>query len=133
MLREHGPHQLRRCRYEDNYSQTYLYSSFVLKVWDGVSDARLNFSASEIGLDVPEDGMARLTEILNLQRGLLRRLEDFPDIQLRERTKVKTIVRDSEERGGWPMVHLENGQILRARLLVRIPISKSQSGAHGYL
>lgn len=79
----------------------------------------MNFSASEIGLDVPEDGMARLTEILNLQRGLLRRLEEFPDIQLRDKTKVKTIIQDAEERGGWPMVHLENGQILRARLLVR--------------
>ncbi|KAF9462894.1 ubiquinone biosynthesis hydrox [Collybia nuda] len=89
-----------------------------MQVWDGVSDARLKFSATEIGLDVSEDGMARLTEILNLQRGLLRRLEGFSNIKICDKMKVQTITRDSEERGGWPMVHLESSQVLRARLLV---------------
>ncbi|KAG6886200.1 hypothetical protein C0993_010762 [Termitomyces sp. T159_Od127] len=89
-----------------------------MQVWDGVSDARMTFSASEIGLERPQEGMARLTENLNLQRGLLRRLEELPEIQLIDKTKVKSILRDTDERGGWPLVHLENGQILRARLLV---------------
>ncbi|KAG6870493.1 hypothetical protein C0992_013233, partial [Termitomyces sp. T32_za158] len=62
--------------------------------------------------------MARLTENLNLQRGLLRRLDELPEVQLIDRTKVKTILRDTDEQGGWPLVHLENGQVLRARLLV---------------
>lgn len=74
--------------------------------------------------------MARLTEILNLQRGLLKRLEELPDIQLRDKTKVKTISQDVEERGGWPMVHLENGQILRARLLVRLSFPWAHSDTH---
>lgn len=62
--------------------------------------------------------MSRLTENLNLQRGLLRHLDQFPDVQLIEKTRVKSILRDTEERGGWPLVHLDNGRVLRARLLV---------------
>lgn len=62
--------------------------------------------------------MARLTENLNLQRGLLRHLEQFPAIQVIQKTKVKSIVRDSDERGNWPMVVLDNDRVLRARLLV---------------
>ncbi|KAF5383600.1 hypothetical protein D9615_003491 [Tricholomella constricta] len=89
-----------------------------MQVWDGVSDARITFSASEIGLEKPHEGMARLTEILNLQRGLLRHLEELPDVQLIEKTKVKSILRDAEEQGGWPLVHLDNGRVLRARLLI---------------
>ncbi|KAG6829885.1 hypothetical protein H0H92_003154 [Tricholoma furcatifolium] len=89
-----------------------------MQVWDGVSDARINFSSSEIGLQRPEDGMARLTENLNLQRGLLRRLEKLPEVEILDKTKVKSILQDTEERGGWPLVHLDNGQTLRARLLV---------------
>ncbi|KAG6891227.1 hypothetical protein C0995_008479 [Termitomyces sp. Mi166 len=89
-----------------------------MQVWDGVSDARITFSASEIGLERSEEGMARLTENLNLQRGLLRRLEELPEVQLIDKTRVKSILRDTDERGGWPLVNLENGQTLRARLLV---------------
>ncbi|KNZ72624.1 Ubiquinone biosynthesis monooxygenase COQ6 [Termitomyces sp. J132] len=89
-----------------------------MQVWDGVSDARLTFSASEIGLENSQEGMARLTENLNLQRGVLRRLDELPEVQLIDKTKVKSILRDTEERGGWPLVYLENGRILRARLLV---------------
>ncbi|KAG5653399.1 hypothetical protein H0H81_000686 [Sphagnurus paluster] len=89
-----------------------------MQVWDGISDARLTFSASEIGLERPQEGMARLTENLNLQRGLLRHLEKLPEVQLIDKTKVQSIIRDTEERGGWPLVHLDNGRVLRARLLV---------------
>ncbi|KAG6866539.1 hypothetical protein C0991_002024 [Blastosporella zonata] len=89
-----------------------------MQVWDGISDARITFSSSEIGLERPQEGMARLTENLNLQRGLLRRLEELPEVQVIDNTKVKSILRDTEERGPWPLVHLDNGQVLRARLLV---------------
>ncbi|KAG5647914.1 hypothetical protein DXG03_007838 [Asterophora parasitica] len=89
-----------------------------MQVWDGVSDARITFSASEIGLSRPHEGMARLTEILNLQRGLLHHLDTLPTVQLLEKTKVSSIIRDAESSGGWPLVHLDNGRILRARLLV---------------
>jgi ubiquinone biosynthesis monooxygenase Coq6 len=61
--------------------------------------------------------MAKLTENLNLQRGLLRRLKELPGVHLLDKTRVQSILPDTEE-GGWPMVHLENGRVLRARLLV---------------
>lgn len=63
--------------------------------------------------------MARLTENLNLQRAILRHLETIPEVRILENTKVTSIGRD-EDRGGWPLVHLDNSMVLRARLLVRI-------------
>lgn len=62
--------------------------------------------------------MARLTENLNLQRGLLRHLERNPQVQLLQRTKVKSIIRDDGDKGEWPLVQLDNDRVLRARLLV---------------
>ncbi|KAG6866538.1 hypothetical protein C0991_002023 [Blastosporella zonata] len=53
-----------------------------------------------------------------MQRGLLRRLEELPEVQVIDNTKVKSILGDTEERGPWPLIHLDNGQVLRARLLV---------------
>lgn len=61
--------------------------------------------------------MARLTENLNLQRGLLRHLKTHPEIELIDKTKVESIIRDEEE-GKWPLVKLANDRILRTRLLV---------------
>lgn len=61
--------------------------------------------------------MARLTENLNLQRGLLRHLKTHPEIELIDKTKVESIIRDEEE-GQWPLVKLANDRILRTRLLV---------------
>lgn len=66
--------------------------------------------------------MARLTENLNLQRALLRRLSDAKGIQLLDNAKVSSITRDTKDRGHWPLVHLSNGKTLRARLLVSQPL-----------
>ncbi|KAF7370679.1 Ubiquinone biosynthesis monooxygenase COQ6, mitochondrial [Mycena sanguinolenta] len=77
-----------------------------MQVWDGVSDARIDFSASLLGLGSPGQGMARMTENLNLQR-----------VQILDKLKVQTIERP-EGSGDWPLVHLDNGGILRSRLLV---------------
>ena len=63
--------------------------------------------------------MARLTETLNLQRGLLRRLREQPNVTLLDNTKVLNIFQDDIPGGGWPMVQLSDGAVLRARLLVR--------------
>ncbi|KAF9005962.1 hypothetical protein BDQ17DRAFT_1352476 [Cyathus striatus] len=86
-----------------------------MEVWDGVSDARISFVASD---SHPKNGMARLTENLNLQRGLLRYLSEHPQIELLQKAKVSSIIRDVDEYGGWPIVHIDNGRVLRARLLV---------------
>ncbi|OSX60240.1 hypothetical protein POSPLADRAFT_1148165 [Postia placenta MAD-698-R-SB12] len=90
-----------------------------MQVWDGISDARITFSATEAapaGTTAPE--MARLTENLNLQRALLRYLDTTPSIKLLDKVKVNSIEKEQEEGGGWPLVHLSDGRVLRARLLV---------------
>ncbi|KAJ7890625.1 ubiquinone biosynthesis hydrox [Mycena olivaceomarginata] len=86
-----------------------------MQVWDGVSDARIEFSGSLLGLGSPVQGIARMTENLNLQRGLLRHLEGIPEVQILDKAKVQTIDRAE---GDWPLVHLDNGRVLRSRLLV---------------
>ncbi|KAJ7583215.1 ubiquinone biosynthesis hydrox [Mycena floridula] len=83
-----------------------------MQVWDGVSDARIGFSATELGLD---NGMARLTENLNLQRGLLKHLDQASAVQILDKTKVQSIAPGQDH---WPLVHLDNGRTLRARLLI---------------
>ena len=66
----------------------------------------------------PQSHMARLTENLNLQRALLRHLDSSQTVELSDNVKVQSIVREEREGGGWPLVHLSDGRVLRARLLV---------------
>ncbi|KAJ7449633.1 ubiquinone biosynthesis hydrox [Mycena latifolia] len=87
-----------------------------MQVWDGVSDARIEFPSSLLALGTPGQGMARITENLNLQRGLLRHLNSIPEVSILDKTKVQSI--DHAEGSGWPLVYLDNGRILRSRLLV---------------
>ncbi|KAL1743220.1 hypothetical protein HDZ31DRAFT_83561 [Schizophyllum fasciatum] len=92
-----------------------------LQVWDGVSDARIQFSVTDLISDASEcdmEGMSRIIENLNLQRGLLRHLDTFPDIQILDKTKVQSITPDEGATGSWPVLHLDNGHSIRARLLV---------------
>ncbi|KAL1733265.1 hypothetical protein EV714DRAFT_204766 [Schizophyllum commune] len=92
-----------------------------LQVWDGISDARIQFSVTDLYNDASEcdlQGMSRIIENLNLQRGLLRHLDTFPDIQLLDKTKVQTITPDEGATGSWPVLHLDNGRSIRARLLI---------------
>lgn len=103
-------------------SYTKSSRSSYLQVWDGISDARITFDASELGLEQQEYGsnqMARLTENLNLQRALLQHISTIPQLQLRDKVKVASIEREQREGGGgWPLVHLSDGKVLRTRLLV---------------
>ncbi|KAG2356251.1 hypothetical protein BDR07DRAFT_1464130 [Suillus spraguei] len=86
-----------------------------MQVWDGISGARITFNASEI----PESSeMARMTENLNLQRALLRKLSGIQSVQVIQNVEVESIKRDAGDRNDWPLVHLSNGATLRARLLV---------------
>ncbi len=96
---------------------------YLLQVWDGLSDARITFSmqddiASHVpGMSLPTQ-MARLTENLNLQRALLRHLDRTSSVNLIDQVKVQSIDQEAREGGGWPLVHLSDGRVLRARLLV---------------
>ena len=90
------------------------------QVWDGISDARIDFNSAALGI-IRSDGsnqMARLTETLNIQRALLRRLKEQSNVTLLDNTKVVNIFKDDIPGGGWPMVQLSDGIVLRARLLV---------------
>ncbi|KAH9844300.1 ubiquinone biosynthesis hydrox [Rhodofomes roseus] len=91
-----------------------------MQVWDGISDARVAFSAAE--MMTPErvalDEMSRLVENLNLQRALLRHISSMPGVSIVDRTKVQSIEKEEREGNGWPLVHLSDGRVLRARLLV---------------
>ena len=61
--------------------------------------------------------MSRMTENLNLQRGLLKHLSRTPEVQLLDNVRVTAIEKESEA-NGWPLVRLSSGQTLRTRLLV---------------
>lgn len=74
--------------------------------------------------------MARLTENLNLQRALLRHIGGNPTTQLLDKTKVHSISRDEHESGGWPLVHLSDGRVLRARLLVSSKLAHRMRGQY---
>ncbi|KAI0741280.1 ubiquinone biosynthesis hydrox [Daedaleopsis nitida] len=94
-----------------------------MQVWDGLSDARITFSMQDdIAASLPGMGpqaqMATLTENLNLQRALLRHLDSTSAVELIDKVKVQSIAPEEREGGGWPLVHLSNGRVLRARLLV---------------
>ena len=61
--------------------------------------------------------MATMTENLNLQRALIRTLDNLGGIDIIDNTKVSSIGK-STENGGWPLVHTSAGRTFRARLLV---------------
>ncbi|KAI8985681.1 ubiquinone biosynthesis hydrox [Trametes punicea] len=94
-----------------------------MQVWDGLSDARITFSIHDhalelAGTDTPTR-MSTMTENLNLQRALLRHLKQTSTVEVLDKVKVQTIEREEREGGGgWPLVHLSDGRVLRARLLV---------------
>jgi len=89
-----------------------------MQIWDGISDARLTFSASDSS--DPSSELSRLTENLNLQRALLRQLDAIPTIEIVDNVKVTSITREAEDSdgGGWPLVHISDGRVIRTRLLV---------------
>ena len=92
-------------------------------MWDGLSDSRIEFNAPHESASSSE--MARLTENINLQRGLLRQIDksvSAGSLTLLDKTKVSSITSDAEpgtpSNSGWPLLHLSNSHTIRARLLV---------------
>ncbi|GAA5912582.1 putative N,N-dimethylaniline monooxygenase COQ6 [Sporobolomyces salmoneus] len=106
-----------------------------MQVWDGISDARIQFhsptssAASTSSFSSPSTlvrqipAMATLTENLNLQRAALRRIEESGKVELIDGFRVEEIVKSGKEEGGWPVVRLSNKEgtkkrEVRARLLI---------------
>lgn len=106
-----------------------------MKVWDGLSNARISFDASQTAPEPPitndpasdvlsslshRPSMARLLENLHLQKALLRSLDESGSVDVIGGTRIEGIERDEES--GWPIVRLSSGRRIRARLLVSFPL-----------
>ncbi|RPA88206.1 ubiquinone biosynthesis hydrox [Ascobolus immersus RN42] len=93
-----------------------------MHVWDGVSGAAIDFG--DVGLEAPAKPgvIATMCENDNLVRGLLRRIHELGGVEMIDKTRVKSIgygTDDGEmDLSGWPVVQLDNGRELTARLLV---------------
>ena len=93
----------------------------MIQVWDGISDARIIFDGEELPTatsTAKSSEMARLTENLNLQRAFLRHIEKLECVHLLQNVKVESIQPQVEGGNGWPLIHLSDGTMIRARLLV---------------
>ncbi|KAK3393219.1 hypothetical protein B0H63DRAFT_13736 [Podospora didyma] len=93
-----------------------------MQVWDGVSDARIEFDWAPGTAPASGTTIAYMTENLNLTSGLLRRLEELGGVSVFDNAKVENISLGEETEGldlrEWPVVHLTSGKQLSARLLV---------------
>lgn len=96
----------------------------LLQVWDGLSNARIEFSAWDVKPEASEGAeMAKFVENINLQKALLTNVKKHDNVEVIDKTKVQEITQgDLKSQGGWPIVKLENGRTIRARLLVSLPL-----------
>ncbi|GAA6010759.1 hypothetical protein JCM10207_005828 [Rhodosporidiobolus poonsookiae] len=136
---------LRQAGIWQHLDQSRLRPVEQMQVWDGLSSARIDFTApflpassSSSSSEPPSPfplssrgSMSTLLENLNLQRAALRRIEQLnasgeARVEIVEGRRVASI---EEGEGGWPVVRMEEGKeggeevALRARLLI---------GADGY-
>ncbi|ORY57491.1 uncharacterized protein BCR38DRAFT_354411 [Pseudomassariella vexata] len=90
-----------------------------MQVWDGVTDARIEFDWAQ---GATGSTIAYMTENLNLTSGLLSRLDELGGTTIFNAAKVENITlgEDTEDLdlSQWPIVHLSGGKQLAARLLV---------------
>lgn len=98
-----------------------------MMVWDGVSNARIEFDPFLLG---ENSEIAFMVENFNIQQSLLSRLDELDEqisgISIFESTRVEDIIRkgvndeiaDSVPGSSWPEIKLDNGEKLAARLLV---------------
>ncbi|KAI1812997.1 hypothetical protein GGS20DRAFT_503259 [Poronia punctata] len=95
-----------------------------MQVWDGVSDARIEFDwAPGSAPDSPSGRtIAYMIENLNLTSGLLKRIDELGGITTFDSARVEKITfgEETEELDlrEWPIVQLDGGKQLAARLLV---------------
>ncbi|KAL8870947.1 MAG: hypothetical protein Q9198_007514, partial [Flavoplaca austrocitrina] len=90
-----------------------------MRVWDGLD------SSSQISFSSPSPPIATMTENPNLQRALLRRLEELPPFSTFDSTKVALIEdgppplpEDSLDLSSFPCLTMSSGKKIFARLLV---------------
>lgn len=104
-----------------------------MQVWDGVTDARIEFdwdpsSSHSSGAGREGRTIAYMTENLNLTSGLLSRLDELGGTVVYDNARVENIAfgqqlttedgEDGLDLREWPIVHLTGGKQLAARLLV---------------
>lgn len=91
-----------------------------MQVWDGVSDARIEFDWDSGAVN--GRSIAYMMENLNLTSGLLSRLEEIGNTAIFDGAKVESITLGEDiedvDLSQWPIVHLAGGKQLAARLLV---------------
>ncbi|KAL5621488.1 hypothetical protein BROUX41_006388 [Berkeleyomyces rouxiae] len=93
-----------------------------MQVWDGVSDARIEFDWEGNTSHTGDQTIAFMTENLNLTQGLLSRIDQLGQVSIFDGAKVVGInygeKTDDYDLSQWPVVNLSSGQKLWARLLV---------------
>ncbi|KAF8430157.1 hypothetical protein EV426DRAFT_542120 [Tirmania nivea] len=97
-----------------------------MKVWDGVSGAKIDFSwdapSYPTTVTTTSGIIAYMTENINLTHGLISRLDELGGVEVLDKTRVERIkngVDDGEvDLNGWPVVEMSGGRKLTARLLV---------------
>ncbi|KAI9320649.1 hypothetical protein BX666DRAFT_1219001 [Dichotomocladium elegans] len=100
-----------------------------MKVWDGVTDARIEFDTSILGPRAEGLPIAYMIENVHLQHSLLKRLNSChgqgATVEILQNARVASIQSQKEEVNSedldlseWPVVELENGRVLQTRLLV---------------
>ena len=90
-----------------------------MQVWDGVTGARIEFNwpGDEKGKTI-----AYMNENLNLTSALLKRIDELGNVEVLDNERVEDIVLGEEteelDLRSWPVVQLQGGRKLAARLLV---------------
>jgi len=93
-----------------------------MQVWDGVTDARIEFDWAQASAPPAGTTIAYMNENLNLTSGLLKRLAQLGGVSIFDSAKVQNITYGDEteelDLRQWPVVHIDGGKQLTARLLV---------------
>ncbi|KAL1894443.1 putative ubiquinone biosynthesis monooxygenase [Ceratocystis pirilliformis] len=93
-----------------------------MQVWDGVSDARIEFDWDGSHSPTGDQTIAFMTENLNLTQGLISRIGQLGQVSVFDGAKVAGIAygekTNDHDLSQWPVVNLSSGQRLWARLLV---------------
>jgi len=93
-----------------------------MQVWDGVSDARIEFDWEHADPASAGSTIAYMTENLNLTSGLLKRLDELGGVETFDNARVESISfgeqTEAVDLSEWPVVNLSGEKKLWARLLV---------------